>query len=123
MSLQVSTEVKYVGDPFILLPCDFPTFDMDNPTVVWSRSDLTPSTIHHLNLEGNELTGQNQLYRGRTSMKADALEIGDLTLNLTNLQWSDSGKYTCIIKNSQGEEQRVTDRELLVKGESQDQQI
>ncbi|MEQ2172905.1 hypothetical protein GOODEAATRI_026192 [Goodea atripinnis] len=114
-SLQVLTEVKYVGDQFILLPCNFHTFEFDDLTVVWSRSDLSPSTVHKLVTKGTELTDQNQLYKGRTSMETDALETGELTLNLTNLQWADSGIYTCAIRSSKGEERRVTDIELLVK--------
>ncbi|MEQ2253004.1 hypothetical protein ILYODFUR_027582 [Ilyodon furcidens] len=114
-SLQVLTEVKYVGDQFILLPCNFHTFEFDDITVVWSRSDLSPSTVHKLVTKGTELTDQNQLYKGRTSMETDALETGELTLNLTNLQWADSGIYTCTIRSSKGEERRVTDIELLVK--------
>ncbi|MEQ2230530.1 hypothetical protein ILYODFUR_030283, partial [Ilyodon furcidens] len=104
----------FEGDRFILLPCEFPTDELDQPTVVWTRSDLSPSTVHHLQLDGDFPKEQNQLYRGRTFMKFDALETGDLSLNVTNLQVSDTGTYTCTIRTFR-EELRVTDRELLVK--------
>ncbi|MED6280991.1 hypothetical protein CHARACLAT_016793 [Characodon lateralis] len=95
VSLQVSALQMVEGDRFVLLPCKFPSLDQNNATVVWSRSDLSPSTVHKRGPKGDELTDQNQLYRSRTYMKTDALETGDLNLNLTHLQLTDTGTYTC----------------------------
>ncbi|KAM4565392.1 uncharacterized protein V3H82_014452 isoform 5-T5 [Fundulus diaphanus] len=113
VSLQVSAVEMFEGE-FILMPCEFPTHEADQPTVVWTRSDLSPSIVHQRQKDGNQLKDQNQLYRGRTFMKPDALETGELTLNLTNLQVSDTGTYTCRVRTSKGEG-KVTDIELLVK--------
>ncbi|MEQ2285079.1 hypothetical protein AMECASPLE_028165 [Ameca splendens] len=46
LSQQDSAVEMFEGHQFILLPCEFPTFDMHDPTMVWSRSNLSPSTVH-----------------------------------------------------------------------------
>ncbi|XP_012714928.2 uncharacterized protein LOC105923478 isoform X1 [Fundulus heteroclitus] len=115
-SLQVQQVLQVKeGDPMVLLPCEYPTFEVDNATVVWTRSDLTPSTVHRRQEHRDELKDQNQLYEGRTSMKAEALEKGELDLALTRLQLSDTGIYSCSIRDIR-EELRRTHVELLVDG-------
>ncbi|XP_047434221.1 uncharacterized protein LOC125003979 [Mugil cephalus] len=105
------------GAESVLIPCQYLGFLPENPTVIWTRNDLSPKLIHKQQKTG-EVEGQNQVYRGRTSMTSDALVTGDFSLTLRKPHLSDSGYYTCSITDGR-QELRVTDVHLQVK----DQQV
>uniref|UniRef100_A0A669BSR3 Ig-like domain-containing protein n=1 Tax=Oreochromis niloticus TaxID=8128 RepID=A0A669BSR3_ORENI len=122
---QGSTHVKAVvvevneGERSVLLPCQYSGFiPDDDPTVMWTRSDLHPKSVHLHREGGDDLRGQNQRYSGRTSMKPDALDTGDFSLTLRKPTKTDSGNYTCSISDGR-EERRLTDIQLQVKGQQQ----
>ncbi|XP_026016809.1 uncharacterized protein LOC113017926 [Astatotilapia calliptera] len=114
VSHQVFSVEVYEGAESVLLPCHIP-FVSGPSTVVWSRYDLNPPTVHQRQQEEDELTDQNQRYRDRTSMKTDALQTGDFSLTLRKPHIFDSSNYTCTIRVT-GEEPRLTDVQLQVKG-------
>uniref|UniRef100_A0A3P9B890 Ig-like domain-containing protein n=1 Tax=Maylandia zebra TaxID=106582 RepID=A0A3P9B890_9CICH len=104
------------------LPDNFSGFIPEHPAVMWTRSDLHPKSLH-LQREGrDDLGGQNQRYSGRTSMRPDALDTGDFSLTLRKPTKTDSGAYTCSISDG-GDELKVTDIQLQVKGQQQNQNV
>ncbi|XP_039458890.1 uncharacterized protein LOC116333230 [Oreochromis aureus] len=113
VSHPVFTLEVYEGAESVLLPCHIP-FVSGPTTVVWSRYDLNPPTVHQRQQEEDELTDQNQRYRDRTSMKTDALQTGDFSLTLRKPHIFDSSNYTCTIRVTE-EEPRLTDVQLQVK--------
>ncbi|KAL4009059.1 hypothetical protein ACER0C_002911 [Sarotherodon galilaeus] len=113
VSHQVLTLEVYEGAESVMLPCQIP-FVSGPTTVMWSRHDLKPPTVHQRQQEDDELTDQNQRYRDRTFMNTDALQTGDFSLTLRKPHIFDSSNYTCTI-NVTGEEPRLTDVHLQVK--------
>ncbi|XP_067379614.1 V-set domain containing T-cell activation inhibitor 1-like isoform X2 [Channa argus] len=83
------------GEESVVLPCQAPP--AKHTSVLWSRNDLSPSTVHLREAQDN-LQNQNSLFSKRTSMKSDALQTGDVSLTLTQLQLLDSGTYTCTVR-------------------------
>uniref|UniRef100_A0AAZ1XVB9 Ig-like domain-containing protein n=1 Tax=Oreochromis aureus TaxID=47969 RepID=A0AAZ1XVB9_OREAU len=100
----------------VLLPCQFSGFIPDDPTVMWTRNDLVPKSVHVQHKEGDDFQGQNQRYRGRTKMRPDALDTSDFSLTLRKPEMTDSGNYTCSISGGRGE-RTLEDVELQIKGQ------
>ncbi|XP_039464860.1 uncharacterized protein LOC120438543 isoform X1 [Oreochromis aureus] len=113
----ISTVVEvYEGELSVLLTCKYSGFTPENPTVLWTRNDLNPKSVHLQREATDDLKGQNQRYRGRTSMRSDALDTLDFSLTLRKPTKTDSGTYTCSIGNERNE-LKLTDIQLHVKGE------
>ncbi|XP_042073811.1 V-set domain-containing T-cell activation inhibitor 1-like [Haplochromis burtoni] len=106
------------GEMSVLLPCQFSGFIPDDPIVMWTRNDLVPRSVHVQQKEGDDFKGQNQHYRGRTSMRPDALDTSDFSLTLRKPGMTDSGNYTCSISGGRGE-RTLEDVELQIKGQEE----
>ncbi|KAL4009053.1 hypothetical protein ACER0C_002905 [Sarotherodon galilaeus] len=106
------------GEMSVLLPCQFSGLIPVDPTVLWTRNDIDPKSVHVQGEGGDDLRGQNQHYSGRTSMRRDALDSLDFSLTLRKPTKADSGNYTCSISAGR-EERRLRDIQLQVK----DQQV
>ncbi|XP_054908988.1 V-set domain-containing T-cell activation inhibitor 1-like [Poeciliopsis prolifica] len=112
----VKVEVQE-GAESVVLPCQYNQVLEEVVTVKWSRRNLNPSIVHQRR-EGDDLRSQNQLFRGRTSMRSDTLDSGDFSLTLKDLQLSDIGIYICSMIDDE-EEKTLSEVELHLKA-SQD---
>ncbi|XP_035772295.1 uncharacterized protein LOC102785377, partial [Neolamprologus brichardi] len=113
-ALAVVVEVNE-GERSVLLSCLYSgSIPEDNPTVMWTRSDLDPISVHQRREGGDDLRGQNQRYSRRTSMNRYAFIIKDFSLTLRKPTKTDSGNYTCSI-SAGGKERRFRDIQLQVK--------
>uniref|UniRef100_A0A4W6DU72 Ig-like domain-containing protein n=1 Tax=Lates calcarifer TaxID=8187 RepID=A0A4W6DU72_LATCA len=87
--------VALVGDD-VILPCHLePAVDVVSGSVEWGRPDLEPRFVHVWHLGQDLLVNQNPSYQGRTSVSAENLKHGDLSLRLSAVKHSDNGKYRC----------------------------
>ncbi|XP_047225675.1 uncharacterized protein LOC124870895 [Girardinichthys multiradiatus] len=111
-SLTVTVEV-YTGAQSVVLPCQYSKELVELVTVKWSRFDLSPNIVH-LRREEDDKLAQNQLFRGRTSMRPDTLDSGDFNLTLKEPQLSDSGIYICSLRQEK-EEIMLSDVQLNVR--------
>lgn len=82
----------------VLLPCST-TASGDVPTVEWRKDDR--STFAFLYRDGCEtFEMKNAVFRYRTNLIRDELHNGNLSLVISNVQPSDSGKYQCVIRKN-----------------------
>ncbi|XP_025760095.1 uncharacterized protein LOC109194565 isoform X1 [Oreochromis niloticus] len=110
----------YKGAESVLLPCQVSVGVSSSDTAaVWDRVGLSNPTVHLRMQKGDDLderddlSGQNDLYQHRTSMRVDALQTGVLSLTLRKPTFSDSGNYTCIYRKY-GQDQSKTAVQLKV---------
>lgn len=82
----------------IILPCRLdPAMNAAVMTVEWSRPDLNPRFVHVWH-EGRDLMDdQNLSYKRRTSLSADKLKLGDISLKISKAKPSDKGRYKCLV--------------------------
>ncbi|XP_041635990.1 butyrophilin-like protein 10 [Cheilinus undulatus] len=89
------TITALVGED-VVLPCHLePAVDATSESVEWARHDLEPRFVHVWHDSLDLLENQNPSYKGRTSLSADNLKRGDLSLKLSAVKLSDNGVYTC----------------------------
>ncbi|XP_006809074.1 uncharacterized protein LOC102794410 [Neolamprologus brichardi] len=104
----------YEGKESVLLPCQVPAdVSRSFTAAVWKNEELRNPTVHLRRQKSDDLSGQNNVYKHRTSMRVDALQTGDLSLTLRKPTVSDSGNYTCI-PSKEGEVQSETVVQLKV---------
>uniref|UniRef100_A0A096MCY0 Ig-like domain-containing protein n=1 Tax=Poecilia formosa TaxID=48698 RepID=A0A096MCY0_POEFO len=91
------------GAESVLLPCIYSGTPPEDPLLIWTRSDLSPNSVHLRRENVDDLKNQNQRFSGRTSMNPDALDTGNFSLTLRKPEQDDGGNYSCSISGGIGE--------------------
>ncbi|XP_030579234.1 CXADR-like membrane protein [Archocentrus centrarchus] len=82
------------GVQSVVLPFKAEVSKLEDVTVEWKHKD---KKVHEYQ------RGQNQSHiQGRSEMKKEQINTGDLSLTLKDLQLTDSGVYTCTVCNKDG---------------------
>uniref|UniRef100_A0A3Q3CAP0 Ig-like domain-containing protein n=1 Tax=Haplochromis burtoni TaxID=8153 RepID=A0A3Q3CAP0_HAPBU len=113
----VLSDCQVEGERSVLLPCLYSGFIPEDSTVIWTLNDLVPKPVHLRGKGGDDLNGQIQQYKGRTSMNPYALITKDFTLTLRRPTKTDSGNYTCSISAGESE-RRLRSIQLHIKGQT-----
>ncbi|XP_061449118.1 CXADR-like membrane protein isoform X2 [Rhineura floridana] len=99
---QAQTEFKRVAEANVTLPCHHRLY-LPEPTsldIEWllKDSEADPKVVITYS-GGNIYTGTNEEQKGRVSFASNYLS-GDASLEISFLQPSDAGQYTCKVKNA-----------------------
>ena len=96
---KIGTMLVKEGDD-VTLPCQIDTpVNPDKATVEWTRLDLMPQYVYLLQ-DGLVVTDYlNPLYKYRTSVSADKMSHGNLSMKMSSVRLSDQGTYKCNVPN------------------------
>ncbi|XP_063804800.1 V-set domain-containing T-cell activation inhibitor 1-like isoform X2 [Pseudophryne corroboree] len=102
------TTVNAVGQigKDVILSCTFTPDVKQSSNVLWERVGL-PGNVYNYQNGKISLTNQSPLYKGRASLFLNQLAAGNASLQLSNVQLTDTGVYRCTITNSNGSGQNI----------------
>lgn len=94
MSLCVAdTEVSCVFQESCILPCSF--LGSTDAVISWSLLKARHVSILSYNSKQDQLTQQDEHFRGRASLFKDQISNGNASLQLTSVEFQDEGRYKC----------------------------
>ncbi|XP_041841773.1 butyrophilin-like protein 2 isoform X2 [Melanotaenia boesemani] len=96
-----SEPVESICNSSIVLQCHLePQQDATDNTVKWTQQ----SDVVHIHKGGKDIPGeQMETFEGRTSLFSEGLRKGNLSLQLSSLKLSDSGRYKCSFQDDSEE--------------------
>ncbi|KAK6477830.1 butyrophilin subfamily 2 member A2-like [Huso huso] len=107
----VGSDQPVIAEPGddVILPCHIsPRVSAVDMEVRWYRDRV--NTPVHLYLNKKDQPGrQDSDYQGRTALSPSALQRGNISLHLRNIQLSDRGVYTCLADDGSWNEEGQTE--------------
>ncbi|XP_054881711.1 uncharacterized protein LOC129356133 [Poeciliopsis prolifica] len=92
--LNIHKNISAVPGQKVSLPCRLPN---NKPVVFvkWTRPELEPEYVLRFRDEQLDPENQHPSFRNRVDLQDRRMEDGDVTLLLSNVKTSDTGKYEC----------------------------
>ncbi|XP_066120996.1 V-set domain-containing T-cell activation inhibitor 1 [Saccopteryx bilineata] len=95
------TSAGNIGEDGIL-SCTFePDIKLSDVVIQWLKEGVI-GLVHKFKEGRDELSDQNEMFRGRTAVFAEQVRVGNASLRLKNVQLIDAGTYKCHIVTSKG---------------------
>ncbi|XP_058392148.1 V-set domain-containing T-cell activation inhibitor 1 [Diceros bicornis minor] len=95
------TSAGNIGEDGIL-SCTFePDIKLSDIVIQWLKEGVM-GLVHEFKEGKDDLSDQDEMFRGRTAVFADQVIVGNASLRLKNVQLADAGTYKCYIITSKG---------------------
>uniref|UniRef100_A0A9L0R6R2 V-set domain containing T cell activation inhibitor 1 n=1 Tax=Equus caballus TaxID=9796 RepID=A0A9L0R6R2_HORSE len=95
------TSAGNIGEDGIL-SCTFePDIKLSDIVIQWLKEGAM-GLVHEFKEGKDDLSDQDEMFRGRTAVFADQVIVGNASLRLKNVQLTDAGTYKCYIITSKG---------------------
>lgn len=95
-------QLKAIHGRPAILGCRFtPDPDTSHLVVTWQRQEDV-RVVHSFYYQKDQLDRQSPEYCGRTFLYNSELAKGNASLQITEVNPKDTGRYICIVTNSQG---------------------
>ncbi|XP_072500586.1 V-set domain-containing T-cell activation inhibitor 1 isoform X1 [Notamacropus eugenii] len=95
------TSAGNIGEDGIL-SCTFePDIKLSDIVIQWLKEGVM-GLVHEFKEGKDDLSEQDDMFKGRTAVFADQVIVGNASLKLKNVQLTDAGTYKCYIITSKG---------------------
>ncbi|XP_010966422.3 V-set domain-containing T-cell activation inhibitor 1 isoform X1 [Camelus ferus] len=85
-----------------ILSCTFePDIKLSDIVIQWLKEGVM-GLVHEFKEGKDDLSDQDEMFRGRTAVFSDQVIVGNASLRLKNVQLTDAGTYKCYIITSKG---------------------
>lgn len=90
-----------IGDDGVL-SCTFePDIKLSGIVIQWLKEGVT-GLVHEFKEGKDDLSDQNEMFRGRTAVFADQVRVGNASLRLKDVRLTDAGTYKCHVLTANG---------------------